>query len=74
MRQITESNCRDGYPNTVIAHDGNISHGFSGGPVMTRFGLFNWCVIGVVSVTDTGNSSWYYSVPISEIERMNNSK
>lgn len=74
MRQITEANCCDGYPNIVIAHDGNISQGFSGGPLMTRFGLFDWCVIGVVSVTDTGNSNWYYSVPISEIERMNNSK
>ena len=74
MRQITEANCRDGYPDIVIAHDGNISQGFSGGPVMTRCGLFDWCVIGVVSVTDTDNSNWYYSVPISEIERMNNSK
>ena len=73
MLQITEANCRDGYPNTVIAHDGNISHGFSGGPVMTRSGLFDWCVLGVVSVTDTDNDNWYYSVPISEIERMNNS-
>lgn len=74
MLQITEANCHDGYPHIVIAHDGNISHGFSGGPVMTRSGLFDWCVIGVVSVTDTDNDSWYYSVPISEIERMNNTK
>lgn len=73
LLQITEANCRDGYPDIVIAHDGNISHGFSGGPVMTRQGLFGWRVIGVVSVTDQNNDNWYYSVPISEIERMNNS-
>ena len=73
LLQITGANCRDGYPDIVIAHDGNISHGFSGGPVMTRQGLFGWCVIGVVSVTDQNNDNWYYSVPISEIERMNNS-
>ena len=72
MLQLTEAHCKDGYPNTVIAHDGNISHGFSGGPVMTRQGLFGYCVIGVVSVTDENNDKWYYSVPVSEIERMNN--
>ena len=72
MLQITEANCNNGYPNIVIAHDGNISHGFSGGPVLTRSGLFSWSVIGVVSVTDTDNDNWYYSVPISEIERINN--
>ena len=74
LLQIKESNCSDGYPNIVIAHNGNISHGFSGGPVMTRSGLFRWCVIGVVSVTDPNNDNWYYSVPISEIERIRNSK
>ena len=73
MLQITESNCDEGYPNIVIAHDGTIGHGFSGGPLMTRSGLFDWCVIGVISVTDTDNNNWIYSVPISEIERMNNS-
>lgn len=74
MLQITEANCRDGYPDIVIAHDGNISHGFSGGPVMTRQGLLGWRVIGVVSVTDQNNDNWYYSVPISEVERMNSTK
>lgn len=68
--QISESQCKDGYPNTVIAHNGNISHGFSGGPVMTRRGLFGFCVIGAVSVTDMDNENWYYSVPVSEIERI----
>ena len=74
LLQITETNCHDGFPDIVIAHDGNISNGFSGGPLMTRSGLFDWCVIGVVSVTDKENENWYYSVPISEIERMNNDK
>lgn len=70
LLQITEANCHDGYPNIVLAHDGDILPGFSGGPVMTRQGFFGWRVIGVVSVTDDNNDNWYYSVPISEIERM----
>lgn len=70
--QITDAQCKDEYPNTVIAHDGEIDHGFSGGPVLTRKGLSGWCVIGVVSVIDDENDNWYYSVPVSEIERMNN--
>lgn len=74
IHQIAEANCRDGFPDIVIVHNGNISQGFSGGPVMTRFGLFDWCVIGVVSVTDQNIDNWYYSVPISEIERIRNSK
>ncbi len=74
MLQITEANCTEGYPNMVIAHDGKIGPGFSGGPVMTRAGLLGWRVIGVVSVIDSKEKDWYYSVPISEIERMKNSK
>lgn len=74
MLQITDEDCKEGYPNIVIAHDGKIGHGFSGGPVLTRTGFFDWCVIGVVSVTDQNNEGWYYSVPISEIERMENTK
>lgn len=72
LLQLTDNQCKDGYPNTVIAHDGKIGHGFSGGPVLTRQGLNGWCVIGVVSVTDSNEDGWYYSVPVSEIERMNN--
>lgn len=68
--KLKEENFKDGYPNSVIAHDGGIDHGFSGGPVLTRSGLNGWCVIGVVSVTDKNNNNWYYSVPITEIERM----
>ena len=70
--QLTEAHCKDGYPNTMIAHDGNIDHGFSGGPVMTRQGFFGWRAVGVVSVSDKNNDNWYYSVPVSEIERMKN--
>ena len=70
--QLTDSHCIDGYPNTMIAHDGNINHGFSGGPVLTRKGLSGWCAIGAVSVIDNENDNWYYSVPVSEIERMKN--
>ncbi len=62
----------EGYPNTVITHDGDLSRGFSGGPVLTRKGFFGCRVIGVVSVIDKSNDNWFYSVPISEIERMRN--
>lgn len=72
LLQITNAHCEDGYPNTVIAHDGEIDHGFSGGPVLTRKGLSGWCAVGVVSVTDKNKDNWYYSVPVSEIERMKN--
>lgn len=74
LLQLSNEQCKDGYPNTVIAHNGDIGPGFSGGPVMTRKGLNGWCVIGVVSVTDSDNKQLYYSVPVSEIERMNNEK
>ena len=68
--KLKEANFKDGFPNSVITHDGGIDHGFSGGPVLTRIGLNSWCVIGVVSVTDKNTNNWYYSVPITEIERM----
>lgn len=63
---------KGGYPNVVLTHDGGVSHGFSGGPVMTRHGLFGWRAVGVVSVTDAKNEKWIYSVPTTEIERMSN--
>ncbi len=68
--KLKEDNYEGGYPNSVIAHDGGIDHGFSGGPVLTRIGFNGWCAIGVVSVTDKNNDNWYYSVPITEIDRM----
>ncbi len=70
--RLTEANYKDEYPNSVISHDGNIDHGFSGGPVLTRIGLNGWRVIGVVSVTDENTNNWFYSVPITEIDRMKN--
>ncbi len=69
---LTKKHYKDGYPNVDITHDGNVSRGFSGGPVMTRHGMFGWCAVGVVSVTDSKNGNWFYSVPTTEIERMNN--
>ena len=62
----------DGYPETVLSHNGEIVPGFSGGPVLTRCGLMGWCAIGVVSATDARNVNRCYSVPVSEIHRMKN--
>lgn len=59
----------DNYPKTVIAHNGSITRGFSGGPVLTKYG-FRWYAIGVVSVTDKKNNNRCYSVPVTEIEKM----
>lgn len=70
QHRFEESHFEDGYPNQVITHGGSIDHGFSGGPVLTRVGLNGWCVIGVVSVADEKARNTFYSVPITEIERM----
>lgn len=64
----------DGYPETVLSHNGEIVPGFSGGPVLTRCGLMDWCAVGVVSATDMRNVNRCYSVPISEIHRMKTSR
>ena len=58
----------DGFPESDLAHNGDIAHGFSGGPVLTRTDD-GWCCVGVVSVTDFVNDKRKYSVPITEIER-----
>lgn len=71
---FTDENFKDGYPNRVIAHEGTIGHGFSGGPVIVRKGLFGWRAIGVISLIDIGNNRWSYSVPVTEVERMENEK
>ena len=60
----------DGYPDRVISHGGDLSSGFSGGPVLIKRG-FKCYAIGVISVTDKYEKSHFYSVPITEIERMN---
>lgn len=59
----------NGYTSSVISHNGQIKPGFSGGPVLTKLG-FRWYVIGIVSVTDRKNDNRCYSVPVTEIERM----
>ena len=60
----------DGYPATVLSHNGEITPGFSGGPVLTKRGVFGWCAIGVISASDKKNDNRCYSVPVTEIERM----
>lgn len=58
----------EGFPITVLGHNGQIGHGFSGGPVLWRDGS-DWYAIGIVSVTDKKNKNRTYSVPVTEIER-----
>ena len=63
----------DGYLQGVLSHKGSIKPGFSGGPIIARYGIFGWRAIGVVSVKDKyDNDDRFYSVPITEVERMNN--
>ena len=59
---------KEGIPETVISHDGSISPGYSGGPVLTKKG-FKWYAIGVVSVTDKNVRERFYSVPVTEINK-----
>ena len=49
----------------MIAHDGRLTHGYSGGPalVLRDGGL---CVAGVISVIDGAGGERMYSVPVSE--------
>lgn len=51
----------------MIAHEGGLTPGFSGGPVIVRNGS-GFKAVGVVSVVDAQNSNRSYSVPISELE------
>lgn len=59
-----------GFPKIVLSHKGSITPGFSGGPVLARYGKFGWRAIGIVSVKDKHDSNRFYSVPVTEIERM----
>ena len=59
---------KNGNPEFVIAHDGNLAPGYSGGPVLTKKG-FRWYAIGVVSVTDKFVKGRFYSVPVTEINK-----
>lgn len=59
----------DGMPSTPLYHDRRVSEGFSGGPVVCR--LKGGCyAVGVVSVIDKNNSDRTYSVPVTEITKM----
>lgn len=51
----------------LLAHDGNLSHGFSGGPVLISDG-HEFRAVGIISVLDTKNQYRSYSVPTSEIK------
>lgn len=57
------------YPGRIfmIAHEGGLTPGFSGGPVIVRDGS-GFKAVGVVSVVDAQNGNRSYSVPTSEIE------
>lgn len=50
----------------MLAHNGDLRHGYSGGPVMTRWGNEAVCV-GIVSVTDARGADRFYSVPATEV-------
>lgn len=63
----------DGYPDTVIFHNGDVIPGFSGGPVLAKQG-FHWRAVGVVSVTDKHGGKHHYSVPVTEIYRNKNNQ
>jgi hypothetical protein len=58
----------DGLPDAVLAHNGDIRPGFSGGPVMVADGG-TAIVVGVVSVVDQVSDQRKYSVPVTEMER-----
>lgn len=51
----------------LLAHDGGLTPGFSGGPVIVRNGR-GFKAVGIVSVVDERNGNRSYSVPTSEIE------
>lgn len=51
----------------LLSHYGNLSKGFSGGPVITRDGM-KYKAVGVISVIDAENKYQSYSVPTSETE------
>lgn len=51
----------------MIAHEGGLTPGFSGGPVIVRDGA-GFKAVGIISVVDAQNGNRSYSVPTSEIE------
>ena len=50
----------------MLAHDGDLTPGFSGGPTIARLGS-GFKAVGVISVIDNRNGHLSYSVPTSEI-------
>ena len=59
----------EGVPTSPLYHDRKISEGFSGGPVICGI-EGRWYAVSVVSVTDKNNCERAYSVPLTEIKRM----
>lgn len=53
----------------MLAHDGDLTPGFSGGPAIMRSGS-GFKAVGVISVTDERNGHLSYSVPTSEIIKL----
>lgn len=51
----------------MITHEGGLTPGYSGGPVIVRDGA-GFKAVGVISVVDAQNGNRSYSVPTSEIE------
>lgn len=52
---------------SVLAHEGGLTPGFSGAPVIVRDGV-GFKAVGVASVIDEKNQNRSYSVPVSEVE------
>ena len=55
----------------LLWHDGNITHGYSGGPVMViedQWGSLTATVVGVVSLADSIGTGRTYSVPVTNIK------
>lgn len=53
----------------LLAHEGSLSPGFSGGPVIVRDGM-GFKAVGIISVTDDRNGFRSYSVPAGEAARL----
>lgn len=53
----------------MLAHEGSLTHGFSGGPAIVRSGA-GFKAVGVISVIDERNGNRSYSVPTSEVYRL----
>lgn len=52
---------------SILAHEGGLTPGFSGAPVIVRDGI-GYKAVGIASVIDEKNQNRSYSVPTSEVE------